>query len=135
MKQLVYNISQSQNPSIGLTTGDYIGFVEVYNIIRCQGERNYSHIGLRETNICWSRNFLKFMKQAIWILNRNDLFCNNLLKYCLKYFNRFFAIRPAKIPVFQNILSKKEKTRLTGYTKQSLRLFFSGSSVSSFFWK
>lgn len=44
MKQLVYNISQPQNPRIGLPTGDRIEFVEVNKIIRCQGEGNYSHI-------------------------------------------------------------------------------------------
>lgn len=44
MKQLVYNISQPQNPRIGLPTGDRIEFVEVQKIIRCQGEGNYSHI-------------------------------------------------------------------------------------------
>lgn len=44
MKQLVYNISQPQNPRIGLPTGDRIEFIEVYKIIRCQGEGNYSHI-------------------------------------------------------------------------------------------
>jgi len=44
MKQLVYNISQPQNPRIGLPTGDRIEFIEVHKIIRCQGEGNYSHI-------------------------------------------------------------------------------------------
>ena len=44
MKQLVYNISQPQNPRIGLPTGERIEFVEVHKIIRCQGEGNYSHI-------------------------------------------------------------------------------------------
>lgn len=44
MKQLVYNISQPQNPRIGLPTGDRIEFVEVNKIIRCQGEGNYTHI-------------------------------------------------------------------------------------------
>jgi two-component system LytT family response regulator len=44
MKQLVYNISQPQNPRIGLPTGDRIEFIEVQKIIRCQGEGNYSHI-------------------------------------------------------------------------------------------
>lgn len=44
MKQLVYNISQPQNPRIGLPTGDRIEFVEVHKIIRCQGDGNYSHI-------------------------------------------------------------------------------------------
>ena len=44
MKQLIYNISQPQNPRIGLPTGDRIEFVEVHKIIRCQGEGNYSHI-------------------------------------------------------------------------------------------
>lgn len=44
MKQLVYNISQPQNPRIGLPSGDRIEFVEVHKIIRCQGEGNYSHI-------------------------------------------------------------------------------------------
>ena len=44
MKQLVYNLSQPQNPRIGLPTGDRIEFIEVGKIIRCQGEGNYSHI-------------------------------------------------------------------------------------------
>jgi two-component system LytT family response regulator len=44
MKQLVYNITQPQNPRIGLPTGDRIEFIEVHKIIRCQGEGNYSHI-------------------------------------------------------------------------------------------
>lgn len=44
MKQLVYNITQPQNPRIGLPTGDRIEFIEVNKIIRCQGEGNYSHI-------------------------------------------------------------------------------------------
>ena len=44
MKQLVYNLSQPQNPRIGLPAGDRIEFIEVGKIIRCQGEGNYSHI-------------------------------------------------------------------------------------------
>jgi two-component system LytT family response regulator len=44
MKQLIYNISQPQNPRIGLPTGDRIEFVEIHKIIRCQGEGNYTHI-------------------------------------------------------------------------------------------
>ena len=44
MKELVYNISQPQNPRIGLPTGDRIEFTEVDKIIRCQGEGNYTHI-------------------------------------------------------------------------------------------
>ncbi|NCB08802.1 MAG: response regulator transcription factor, partial [Bacteroidia bacterium] len=44
MKYLVYNISQPQNPRIGLPTGDRIEFVEVHKIVRCQGEGNYTHI-------------------------------------------------------------------------------------------
>ncbi len=44
MKELVYNISQPQNPRIGLPTGERIEFVEVSKIIRCQGEGNYTHI-------------------------------------------------------------------------------------------
>ena len=44
MKHLVYNISQPQNPRIGLPTGDRIEFVEVHKIVRCQGEGNYTHI-------------------------------------------------------------------------------------------
>ncbi len=48
MKQLVHNISQPQNPRIGLPTGDRIEFVEVDKIIRCQGEGNYTHIYFEE---------------------------------------------------------------------------------------
>ena len=44
MKQLVYNITQPQNPRIGLPTGDRVEFIEVNKIIRCQGEGNYTHI-------------------------------------------------------------------------------------------
>lgn len=44
MKQLVYNLRQPGNPRIGLPTGDRIEFVEVDQIIRCQGEGNYTHI-------------------------------------------------------------------------------------------
>lgn len=44
MKELVYNISQPQNPRIGLPIGDRIEFTEVDKIIRCQGEGNYTHI-------------------------------------------------------------------------------------------
>lgn len=49
MKELVYNISQPQNPRIGLPTGDRIEFVEVEKIIRCQGEGNYTHIYFKES--------------------------------------------------------------------------------------
>ena len=44
MKQLVYNLRQPGNPRIGLPTGDRIKFVAVDQIIRCQGEGNYTHI-------------------------------------------------------------------------------------------
>jgi two-component system LytT family response regulator len=44
MKQLVYNITQPQNPRIGLPSGDRVEFIEVNKIIRCQGEGNYTHI-------------------------------------------------------------------------------------------
>lgn len=44
MKQLVYNLGQPGNPRIGLPTGDRIEFVEVNQIIRCQGEGNYTHL-------------------------------------------------------------------------------------------
>ena len=44
MKQLVYNLRQPGNPRIGLPTSDRIEFVEVDQIIRCQGEGNYTHI-------------------------------------------------------------------------------------------
>jgi len=44
LKQLVYNLGQPGNPRIGLPTGDRIEFVEVGQIIRCQGEGNYTHL-------------------------------------------------------------------------------------------
>ncbi len=44
MKQLIYNLRQPGNPRIGLPTGDRIEFVGVDQIIRCQGEGNYTHI-------------------------------------------------------------------------------------------
>jgi len=44
MKQLVYNLGKPQYPRIGLPTGDRIEYVEVREIIRCQGEGNYTHI-------------------------------------------------------------------------------------------
>ena len=44
MKQLIRNISQPNNPRIGLPTADRIEFVEVKKIVRCQGEGNYTHI-------------------------------------------------------------------------------------------
>jgi len=49
MKQLVYNLSQPGNSRIALPTGDRIEFVEVNNIIRCQGEGNYTHIYFKES--------------------------------------------------------------------------------------
>lgn len=48
MKQLIYNLGQPQNPRIGLPTADRIEFVEVHQIIRCQGEGNYTHIYFEE---------------------------------------------------------------------------------------
>lgn len=44
MKQLVHNISQPQNPRIGLPAGDRIEFADVKTIIHCRGEGNYTHI-------------------------------------------------------------------------------------------
>ena len=44
LKQLFYNVQHPQNPRIGLPTNDRIEFVEVRNIIRCQGESNYTHL-------------------------------------------------------------------------------------------
>lgn len=44
IKQLYYNMQNPKNPKIGLPTGDRIEFVEVKNIIRCQGDSNYTHI-------------------------------------------------------------------------------------------
>jgi two-component system LytT family response regulator len=44
LKQLFYNVKHPQNPKIGLPTNDRIEFVEVKNIIRCQGESNYTHL-------------------------------------------------------------------------------------------
>ena len=44
LKQLFYNVHHPQNPRIGLPTSDRIEFVEVKNIIRCQGESNYTHL-------------------------------------------------------------------------------------------
>jgi two-component system LytT family response regulator len=44
LKQLFYNVQHPQNPKIGLPTNDRIEFVEVKNIIRCQGESNYTHL-------------------------------------------------------------------------------------------
>ena len=48
MKELVYNISQPQNPRIGLPASGRIEFAEVGKIIRCQGEGNYTHIYFEE---------------------------------------------------------------------------------------
>ena len=44
IKQLFYNVQHPQNPKIGLPTNDRIEFVDVKNIIRCQGESNYTHL-------------------------------------------------------------------------------------------
>ena len=44
MKQLYHNLSQPGNPRIGLPTSDRIEYAEVGQIIRCQGEGNYTHI-------------------------------------------------------------------------------------------
>jgi two-component system LytT family response regulator len=44
MKQLFHNLSQPGNPRIGLPSGDRIEFKEVSEIIRCEGEGNYTHI-------------------------------------------------------------------------------------------
>ena len=47
MQQLVHNLSRPAHPRIGLPSGDRIEFVEVREIIRCQGEGNYTHIHLK----------------------------------------------------------------------------------------
>lgn len=44
MKQLLHNIHRPLNPRIGLPAGDSTIFVDAGEIIRCQGEGNYSHI-------------------------------------------------------------------------------------------
>jgi len=44
MKQLVHNLSQPQNPRIGLPAGDRIEFADVKTIIHCKGEGNYTDI-------------------------------------------------------------------------------------------
>ncbi len=44
MKQLYHNLNQPGNPRIGLPAGDRIEYTDVGNIVRCQGEGNYTHI-------------------------------------------------------------------------------------------
>ena len=44
IEQLYYNLHHPQNPKIGLSINDRIEFVETKNIVRCQGESNYTHI-------------------------------------------------------------------------------------------
>ena len=44
IKQLFHNISQPDNPRIGLPYANSIEFVEVSRIIHCRGEGNYTHI-------------------------------------------------------------------------------------------
>lgn len=44
IRQLYYNVNHPQNPKIGLPSNDGIEFAEVKNIIRCQGESNYTKL-------------------------------------------------------------------------------------------
>ena len=44
VKQLFYNIRHPQDQKIGLPANNRIKFVEIKNIIRCQGESNYTHL-------------------------------------------------------------------------------------------
>ena len=44
IKQLYFNVHHPRDPKIGLPTNDRIEFVEVKNIIRCQGDGNYTHL-------------------------------------------------------------------------------------------
>jgi two-component system LytT family response regulator len=44
IRQLHQNTLHPNNPKIVPATGDRVEFVEVKNIIRCQGECNYTHL-------------------------------------------------------------------------------------------
>ena len=87
IRELNRNISQPDNPRIGLPTNDRIEFVEVKNIVHCRGESNYTHIYLEgKKHLLVAKTLVEFeelLKEYAFVRTHKSHLVN--LKHVLVY--------------------------------------------------